>query len=68
MKFPGLDLALSPLAAPLPVAHASVDAAQWMAAAESAVASGARLVSLWGIDRRGDAGELHRVGLLGDGP
>ena len=52
MKFPGLDVELQPLAAALPIARGAVDACQWRAAAQAAAQSGARLVSVWGSDRR----------------
>ena len=52
MRFPGLDLDLEVLAAALPVARADVDARQWQAAARAAAQAGARLVSVWGSDRR----------------
>ena len=56
MRFDGLDIALIALAAPLPIARAQVDAAQWVAAAESVACAGGRLVSLWASDGRGAAG------------
>ena len=56
MKLPGLDLALSPLPAPLPVWHGAVDGAQWRAAAAAVSSGGGRLVSLWGCDRADGAG------------
>jgi Ni,Fe-hydrogenase III large subunit len=52
MKFPGLDLDLAPIGAPLPIARGEVSIGQWLAAAEAAARTGARLVSLWGSDRR----------------
>jgi len=55
MSFDGLALDLAPLAAPLPMARASVDAARWRAAATAAARSGGRLVSIWGSDRRDTA-------------
>ncbi len=59
MNLDGLALELLPLAAPLPMARATVDAAQWRAAAVAAAQSGARLVSLWGGDRgTSDGSEL----------
>jgi Ni,Fe-hydrogenase III large subunit/Ni,Fe-hydrogenase III component G len=59
MKYPELDFDLEPLAAPLPMARAMVDATQWQAAAAAAAQSGGRLVSLWGSDRRdADVGAL----------
>lgn len=57
MNFPDLALPLEPFAAAaLPVARAQVDAAQWLAAAQAAAASGARLVSLWSSDTRAGSG------------
>jgi len=57
--FSGLDFDFEPLGAPLPMARATVNAAQWRAAAAALAASGARLVSLWGSDRRdADGGAL----------
>src|SRR5690349_4950127 len=47
----GVDLAALPAAA-LPAWHATVDAQRWLEAARNAHAAGARLVSLWGTDRR----------------
>ncbi len=52
MKLAELDFDFQPLAAPLPIARATVDAAQWRAAAAALAQAGARLVSLWGSDRR----------------
>ena len=49
---PGFPFELRRLPAELPIWHAAVDAAQWLAAARSVRESGARLVSLWGTDRR----------------
>jgi len=46
---------LAPLAGATPAWHARVDAAQWVAAAELLRATGARLVALWAIERRGGA-------------
>ncbi|MBP6777534.1 MAG: NADH-quinone oxidoreductase subunit C [Piscinibacter sp.] len=56
MKFPGLDLDLAPIGAPLPIALGVVTVEQWRAAAEVAARTGARLVSLWGSDRRAPGG------------
>lgn len=47
MHVPGTPLAAAPLHAPLPMAHADVDRAQWSAAAAAVRAAGGRLVSLW---------------------
>ncbi|HRP30053.1 MAG TPA: NADH-quinone oxidoreductase subunit C, partial [Burkholderiaceae bacterium] len=58
MRIPGLDLALTPLPAPLPIWRGTVDAAQWSAAAAAVAESGGRLVSLWGSDR-GEAGNAQ---------
>jgi len=53
MRLAGLAFDLDALAAPLPMARTTVDAAQWQAAAAAVAQSGGRLVSLWGSDRRG---------------
>jgi Ni,Fe-hydrogenase III large subunit len=47
----GLGLELRRLPAPLPIWRASVDAAQWLAAARAVAESGGRLLSVWGVDR-----------------
>ena len=47
MQLPGLSIEFTALAAPLPVWHARVDAAQWLAAAQAMRDSGARLLALW---------------------
>jgi Ni,Fe-hydrogenase III large subunit/Ni,Fe-hydrogenase III component G len=47
MKLPGLDLSLQPMAAPLPIWHASVSAQQWQAAAQAIQAKAGRLIALW---------------------
>ncbi|MBK6864260.1 MAG: NADH-quinone oxidoreductase subunit C [Ideonella sp.] len=52
----GLDLEWHALPAPLPIARGTVGTAQWHQAAEAAAKAGARLVALWGSDRRADAG------------
>ncbi len=54
MNIPGLDLDLVRLPAPLPVWHAPVDRDHWLAGARTIAAEGGRLVSTWGVDRRGD--------------
>jgi Ni,Fe-hydrogenase III large subunit/Ni,Fe-hydrogenase III component G len=51
MALSRLHLPLQRLPAPLPVWRAEVDGAQWLAAARTAAAQGARLVALWGTDR-----------------
>jgi Ni,Fe-hydrogenase III large subunit/Ni,Fe-hydrogenase III component G len=51
MALSSINLDLARLPAPLPVWRARVDAAQWLASARSAAASGTRLVALWGTDR-----------------
>jgi Ni,Fe-hydrogenase III large subunit/Ni,Fe-hydrogenase III component G len=52
-----LGVDFTPLApAASPVWHASVDAERWLDAARSAHAAGARLVSLWGTERRAAPG------------
>jgi len=59
MKFSALGFELESLDAPLPMARATVDTAQWQAAAAAAAQAGARLVSLWASDRRdADGGAL----------
>jgi len=55
-RIAGLDADLRRLPAALPVWHAEVGAEPWLAAARAARESGARLVSLWGTDRRDAAG------------
>ncbi len=61
MKLPGLDLEFKPLAAPLPIGRATVDALQWQAAAAAAAQSGGRLVSLWGSDHPDSGGDALAV-------
>ena len=56
MHFGELGLDLDALPAPLPIARGTVGTAQWHQAADAAAKAGARLVSLWGSDRRADAG------------
>ena len=51
MAIANLNLGLQRLAAPLPIWHGRVDAAQWLAAARSVSLAGGRLVSLWGTER-----------------
>jgi Ni,Fe-hydrogenase III large subunit/Ni,Fe-hydrogenase III component G len=46
-----LGLSLQRLPAPLPVWHAVVDRDGWSAVARSMAGAGARLVSMWGVDR-----------------
>src|SRR5436190_1856227 len=46
-----LGLELRRLPAPLPIWHAQLDRAAWSAAASKLAEQGARLVSMWGIDR-----------------
>jgi len=48
-----LDLPFERLPAPLPMWHARVDRAQWLAAAGSVAQSGGRLVALWGAEKMG---------------
>jgi Ni,Fe-hydrogenase III large subunit/Ni,Fe-hydrogenase III component G len=51
-----LDVRRLPAPPPLPVWRAQVTPAQWVASAQTAAASGARLLALWGTDRSsGDA-------------
>ncbi len=49
------------LATALPVWRASCHAGEWLALARQVAESGGRLVSLWGSDRRDDAGSGHFV-------
>jgi Ni,Fe-hydrogenase III large subunit/Ni,Fe-hydrogenase III component G len=59
MRLAGLELQLRRAAAPLPIWHGTVDAAQWAALAQHAAQVQARLVSLWGSDRRqAESGQL----------
>jgi len=58
IPLPTLGLALRRLPAPLPVWHGRVDRAQWTGAAQAVAASGGRLVSMWGIDRRAAGGDV----------
>ncbi len=55
---PGADIGLKlrRLPAPLPVWHGCVDRDAWNAAAIAAATVGGRLVSMWGVDRRGAGG------------
>lgn len=55
MQIPGIDLAFERLPMSLPVWRATVDRAQWLAAAQAVAGGGGRLVSLWGSDRRDTA-------------
>jgi Ni,Fe-hydrogenase III component G len=48
MRVCGIDLALEPMAAPLPMFHGKVDAGQWSVAEETFALAGGRLLSLWG--------------------
>jgi Ni,Fe-hydrogenase III large subunit/Ni,Fe-hydrogenase III component G len=56
MRIAGLDLAFTALPAPLPIRHARVGRDAWLAAARAVKDAGGRLVSLWGSDRRPQAG------------
>ena len=56
MRMADAGLDYRPLAGALPAAVCVVDEAQWSAAAEGFAIAGARLVALWGSDRR-DLGE-----------
>jgi Ni,Fe-hydrogenase III large subunit len=47
MHITGLELAFAPMAAPLPIGHAQVTAAQWQAAAMAVRDQGGRLIALW---------------------
>jgi len=59
MNIPGLALDFVRLATPLPIWRARVDAAEWLAAAQTVANGGGRLISLWGSDRREhEAGNL----------
>ena len=51
MQLPSLELDFAPLGAPLPMARATVDAAQWSQAARTVREAGGRLVSLWADER-----------------
>jgi Ni,Fe-hydrogenase III large subunit/Ni,Fe-hydrogenase III component G len=57
MRVAAMNLALTPLAAPMPIGHATVDAAEWVAAAHVVAQTKGRLLALWGGDR-GAAGGL----------
>lgn len=63
----GIDLATLPGVAP--VQHASVDGAQWSAAAKTVCERGGRLVALWGGDRCASDGGfvVHAAYALADG-
>ena len=54
LDLPGVEWRRLP--APLPMWHGRVDADGWKAAAHAVAASGGRLVSLWGVDRRAAGG------------
>ena len=56
MRMADAGLDYRPLAGAVPAAVLAVDEAQWSAAAAGFAAAGARLVALWGTDRR-DPGE-----------
>ena len=60
LRIPGLAVEMRRLPAALPVWHAAVDGDQWFAAAQAVRERGARLVALWGADRR-DAGRGNLV-------
>jgi Ni,Fe-hydrogenase III large subunit len=51
MQLPPLELDFAPLGAPVPIARATVDAAQWSQAARAVREAGGRLVSMWGSER-----------------
>ena len=57
-RIDGLAIALEATDAPLPIGRATVDAAEWTAAAEAARASG-RLVALWGGTTEGGDPAVH---------
>jgi len=61
MRIPGLDLPFAALPAPVPVWRATVDAAQWQAAAVAVAQAGGRLVALWGSDRSAGGDTLLAV-------
>ena len=56
MALSDLGLDLRRLPAPLPIWHATVDAAAWLAAARDVVEHGGRLVAMWGVERDAAAG------------
>jgi Ni,Fe-hydrogenase III large subunit/Ni,Fe-hydrogenase III component G len=60
MSLPGLSLdhPSTPLPAPLPMWHATVEAEAWLRSAQATAACGGRLVALWGVDRRREGGAL----------
>ncbi|HYA59679.1 MAG TPA: NADH-quinone oxidoreductase subunit C, partial [Burkholderiaceae bacterium] len=55
-QLPGLDSTFTRLPGPLPMYRAQVTKAQWRAAASVVRSLGGRLVTIWGIDRRSEAG------------
>ncbi len=57
-QLPGLDSTFAHLAGPLPMYRAQVTKAQWRAAASAVRSLGGRLVTIWGIDRRTEAGHF----------
>ena len=50
MQVCGIDLALKPMPAPLPMFYGEVNAVQWSNAAEAFAQQGGRLLSFWGCD------------------
>ena len=54
MRVCGIDLALEPMPAPLPMFYGKVHPGQWSAASEMFALAGGRLLSLWGSDRGED--------------
>jgi len=55
-QLPGLDSTFTRLPGTLPMYRAQVTKAQWRAAASVVRSLGGRLVTIWGIDRRSEAG------------
>ena len=51
MQIGGIELALQPIPAPLPMFHGEVNPEQWSAAAGAFAQAGGRLLSLWGNER-----------------
>ncbi|MBI1905724.1 MAG: NADH-quinone oxidoreductase subunit C [Rhodocyclales bacterium] len=56
MQFPGVDCHFAPIATPLPIHLAHVDATQWSALARAVAEARGHLVSLWGSDERARTG------------
>ena len=58
LPLPALGLNLQRLSAPLPIWRAAVHRDEWSSAAQAVQASGGRLVSMWGVDRRAAGGGM----------